>query len=458
MQSTDAEIPTILEAAEAFRAGTLRPTELVERCLARIGRWEGAVRAWVLVDEEGARRQARVADEALAAGRDAGPLLGIPIGIKDLVDVRGWPTRAGSALTSDRPADEDATVAARLRRAGAVFLGKTVTTEFASFDPPPTANPWDLQRTPGGSSSGSAAAAALGMCLGAIGSQTGGSITRPASYCGVAGLKPTYGRVSLAGIVPLAYGLDHPGPIARTVADLAVLLAAIAGPDPRDPLSSPAPAADYVAAVRGPRNPPRLGLVEDYFLETAEPPVRRVVEAALERLRVAGAEIVPARLPASFGEVVAMHRRLMAAGAADFHRRWFPARRGEYGPRIAQLLDEGLALAAIDYAQAAAHQQRFAAEMAAALAGADALVMPATPDTAPGRQSTGDPRFNSPWSYSHLPVASLPCGLAEDGMPVAVQLVGRPMEEANLLAAAAWCEEVFAFGARPGMMEGRAVR
>lgn len=443
---------TIHDAAAGLRAGRWKPGDLVEQCLARIERFDPQVRAWVLVDDTGARRQAEAASAELAAGRDRGPLHGIPIGIKDIIDVAGFPTRAGSPLTSARPVLTDATIVSRLREAGAVILGKTVTTEFASFDPPVTRNPWNLERTPGGSSSGSAAALALGMCLGAIGSQTGGSITRPASYCGVAGLKPTYGRVSLAGIVPLAFGLDHPGPMARCVNDLAILLSVIAGPDPRDPLAEVVPVGEYTEAIARRTAPPRLGFVEHFFQQGADLSIQRAVERTLARLRENGAAVNIAELPASFDETVLMHRRLMTVGAADFHRRWFPQHRNEYGPKIASLLDEGLATSAVDYAEAVAHQQRFQREIAKALEPFDALIMPATPSTAPPRDSTGDPRFNSPWSYSGLPIASLPCCVAADGLPVAVQLAAPRFAEGPLLAAAAWCERALGFSAHPAML------
>src|SRR5689334_5013727 len=218
---------TIHAAAADIRAGRLSPVDLLESCLERIDRYEERIRAWVLVDRDDARAEAkRLADE-LKRGQYRGPLHGIPIGIKDIFDVFDWPTAAGSKLWANSIARQDATVVRKLREAGAVFVGKTVTTQYASFDPPPTRNPWNAERTPGGSSSGSAAAVACGMCLGATASQTGGSITRPASYCGVAGCKPSFGRVSCHGVVPLAHSMDHPGPIARDVRDLAIMLTAM---------------------------------------------------------------------------------------------------------------------------------------------------------------------------------------------------------------------------------------
>lgn len=221
-------LPTIAKAAEQIRAREISPIDLVEYCLARIEQFDSRIHAWILVDADGAREQATRQQEMLDRGSELPPLAGIPIGIKDIIDVAGWPTKAGSPLRENHVATEDATLVRSLRSADAIILGKTVTTQFASFDPPPTRNPWNnLARTPGGSSSGSAAAVATEMCMAAIGSQTGGSIIRPASYCGVAGLKPTFGRVSLEGVVPLSEHLDHPGPIARSVRDLWAVYATI---------------------------------------------------------------------------------------------------------------------------------------------------------------------------------------------------------------------------------------
>src|SRR5437879_3125613 len=257
---------TIHKAAEEIRQGRLSPSELLEDCLSKIDRYEPKVQAWVFVDRESARAQCDALTQELKHGQYRGPLHGVPLGIKDIFDVFDWPTAAGSQLWKQSIARRDATVVARLRQAGAVFLGKTVTTQYASFDPSPTRNPWNLTRTPGGSSSGSAAAVACGMCLGALGSQTGGSITRPASYCGVAGCKPTFGRVSVNGVVPLAYSMDHPGPMALCVWDLAVLLQTI-----EDPLFSNIwPVDDLLVKLNGPSEPPHLRRIRGLFEDQAE--------------------------------------------------------------------------------------------------------------------------------------------------------------------------------------------
>ena len=259
------------------------------------------------------RRAADALDREAAEGRWRGPLHGIPIGIKDIIDVAGLPTRAGSPLRAEHVAAADAPLVARLRAAGAVILGKTVTVEFACFDPSPTRNPWNAAHTPGGSSSGSAAAVAARMCMAAVGTQTGGSLVRPSAYCGVATFKPTYGRIDVEGVVPVSWHLDTVGPIARRVDDLAMLTAVMAGetpPDPQTPLA----------------RPPRLGLVMPFFMEQASPGIRDATEVALARLRAAGAEVEQVTaLPDGFEEILDMQWRIMAVDAAAWHRETFPA-------------------------------------------------------------------------------------------------------------------------------------
>ncbi len=456
---------TIIDAARAIRRCDVTPQDLVNGALSQIHRLDEHVHAWVLVDDSGAMAAAELAAKELAQGNDRGPLHGIPIGIKDIVDLAGMPTRAGSQLTNPRAVGGDATVVERLRAAGAIILGKTVTTEFACFDPSPTRNPWNLEHTPGGSSSGSAAAVALGMCLGAIASQTGGSITRPASYCGVAGCKPTFGRTSRAGVVPVSFHLDHVGVMARTAADCAVMLSAIAGDDPRDPASVPreefelpgATAALSSSAPLGAIQPPRLSVLGAYFFEQADAEVARVTREALDVLADHGARLVHVALPSGFDQVHVMHRRLMAAEAADFHRREFGAPRAGYGPSLAALLDEGFATSMADYQEALVHQTQFRNAVARSLSGVDALVTPATPTAAPASLSTtGDPRFNSPWSHAGVPTVCIPCALTAAGMPIALQLIGPAWSEARLLSVAAWCEEKLNFCWRPSMqVDGR---
>lgn len=477
------QLPTILEAAARIRGGDLTPVELVEDCLARIARRDGAIRAWVDVDADAARRLARQRADEAAAGQWRGPLHGIPLGVKDAFDVAGWPTRAGSPLRAEHRAEVDAPVVAALRRAGAILLGKTVTVEFACFDPSPTRNPWSptLRHTPGGSSSGSAAAVALGMCLGAIGTQTGGSLVRPAGYCGVATLKPTFGRLSTDGVVPVSHHLDHVGPMGRRVADLHVLFECMRAAVPQlvsavstgqpavappgrsaapgsvgIPAGESSPANDWtVPKLRPLKCPPRVGVIDGMFDRECDAAVGAVSRQALERLRAAGADLPLVDFPEQLDLILRMHRTIMAAEAAVYHRRWFPARRADYGPKIASLLDEGLALPAVDYAEALAWQRAWACRVDAMFehgpwSGADVLAMPSTDTPAPPTlETTGTPKFQALWSMAGVPVVSLPCGLSDDGMPVGLQLIGRRGDERQLLSVAAWCESALGFDAAP---------
>ena len=468
---------SLVDAAVAIRAGRLEPVELLDRCLEQIRRHEDRIHAWVVVDEAGARRTAAERGRQAARGEFLGPLHGIPVGIKDIIDVEGLPTRAGSPLRRDHRARADAPLVAALRRAGAVILGKTVTVEFACFDPSPTRNPWNTAHTPGGSSSGSAAAVALNMCLGALGTQTGGSLVRPSTYCGIATCKPTFGRLPMEGIVPVSYHLDHPGPMAHTVADLALLLGCLLNPSGvplhgvplalpvRDvpvhgvPLATPVhdlPSADRPLRVDlSLPQPPRLGLLQGSILEDAEPRICAVTEMAVARLRGGGAGIDAIDLPDEFHDVPMYHRRIMAVEAAAYHRETFAGHRDQYGPMIAGLLDEGLGILGVDYAAALAWQREFRGRAAALLVGVDALVMPSTHTTAPATlDTTGTPRFQAPWSCAGLPVVSIPCGVADDGMPAAIQVIGRHDGEAELLRVAAWCERQIGFRSRPPLPPG----
>ena len=435
------DLLTISQAAIEICAGRLRPLELVEQCLARIRAHNDRLHVWVEVDEAAALHEAEILGRQAALGNCRGPLHGIPVGIKDIIDVAGLPTRAGSPLRADHRATADAPLVAALRRAGAIILGKTVTVEFACFDPSPTRNPWDpaLQHTPGGSSSGSAVAVATGMCLGALGTQTGGSLVRPASYCGIATCKPTFGLLSRKGIVPVSHSLDHPGPMARSVGDLAVMLRCLVGE------------GQWIEA-ESVLLPSRRGLLTGFFVDEADSAIRAATEAAVQRLRAAGAEIEPIVTPEGFQQVRAMHRRIMAVEAAAYHREQFAAHREAYGPMIAALLDEGSTISAADYAAALRWQRQFGREVDAMFDGVEVLLCPSTDTTAPATlTTTGTPKFQAPWSCAGVPVVSIPCELAADGMPAAIQLVARRHRDAALLRVAEWCERQLAFDKRPAL-------
>ena len=427
---------TIHDAAEAIRGRRVSPLDLVEQCLAAIERWEKHVHAWVFVDADYARAEAKRLTDELAKGQYRGPLHGIPIGVKDIYDVFDWPTACGSKLWANSIARQDAPIIASLREAGAIFLGKTVTTQYASFDPPVTRNPWNLKHTPGGSSSGSAAAVATGMCLGAVGSQTGGSITRPASYCGIAGLKPTYGLLPLEGIMPLAHSMDHPGPMANNVMDLALMLRAMIGGGAIDP----SPNYAEKAAVASSR--PRFGRIRQLFEEQADEAVRDMMGEICHRFGEEGAKVEELALPAGFSDVISRHRIVMAVEAAQFHEVRLRRHPEDYAPCIqGQLLGEGLPCSGPEYARTKAHQQELSRAMQYLLMGDLVLLTPATTGPAPSVDTTGNPAFNSPWSYTGLPTISIQTGYFVDGLPLAIQLVAGRNREDLLFSVAAWCEK-----------------
>jgi aspartyl-tRNA(Asn)/glutamyl-tRNA(Gln) amidotransferase subunit A len=451
------ELPTIAKAAQLMAAGALQPVDLVEACLSCIGRLDDRLHAWVHVDAAGAYREAERLGKLLEKGEPIGPLHGIPVGIKDLIDVAGWPTMCGSVLREGHVATRDAAVVTSLRKAGAIILGKTVTTEWASFDPSPTRNPWNLERTPGGSSSGSAAAVAAEMCLAALGTQTGGSIIRPAAFCGVCGLKPGFGEVAMDGIAPFTLHLDHVGPIARRVSDLyLVWQALIAGTHGslESHYSKRWADTDLETWVGAYGMNKTLFVLEGPLLERMQPAMREVYEHTLARLK-SSVHTRPLPLPDSFQKVHTWHRRIMAAEAAAYHRELFPSQRAQYGREISKLLDEGHALPAHELADALIRREEMRSEFARLLHQHEdllgCLVMPATLGPAPGMETTGDPAFNSPWSYVGWPSLTIPCGLAADGMPCGLQFIAATPPQ--VFAMAGLCERILGFHERPAILE-----
>ncbi len=436
---TEPYLLTASEALRALRRRELSVTDLVRSLLGRIEAVEPAVGAWEVVDGAGALARASAADASFAR-RASLPLFGLPLGLKDIYATRDLPTAAGFPPWAHRRLERDATTVERAREAGAIVLGKTVTTQFAFADPPRTRNPWNLERTPGGSSSGSAAAVAARMVPVALGSQTAGSILRPAAYCGVLGLKPTYGLISRFGIAPLAWSLDHPGPLARSVEDLARVLAVLAGADPRDPATARARVGDYLAAVRGPVAPPTWGVVDDFF-DVAEKPVHDSLSAALAQLEKAGARLRPVRLVTGLATVAAAQQTIMEVEAAEVHAQLHARHAEEYAPRIRALVETGALVPARLYLHAQRLRRRFRQEVDALLADVDGLVMPTVSNLAPPPDTTGDRTFQAPWSLIGLPALTLPAGVVE-GLPTGLQLVAGPWQEARLLAAARWAETV----------------
>ena len=439
---------TVARAAALIRGGRISCEELASALLARSRELEPSLRVWVSLDEDAVLASVRSRDRELAAEGARGPLHGVPVGVKDIYDARGYPTTACSPILADFVPARDSTAVSRLRRAGAVIMGKTVTTEFACGDPPPTRNPWNAAHTPGGSSSGSAVGVSVGIFPAALGSQTAGSVLRPAAFNGAVGIKPTFGRISRYGVVPVAESLDTMGHFARTVEDAAILLQAMAGHDALDPASSQRPVENYVPVAESAA--PRIGLVSEFFERNSAPEAWSAVTRFAEMMESEGASVETAAIGADFGEMLRAHRVLMTTEAADVHRDWFAARADEYSPNVRQVIEDGLSASATDYLSAKRVQREFAAAVSAALEAFDVLLTPATPSAAPRDLSgTGDPMFQTPFTFGGFPAISLPAALDANGMPLAIQLAAKRWDDRRLLQTAARAERALNFRETP---------
>lgn len=443
---------SVTELSHRIHSNEVSPLDLVNALLQRIEQYESTVRAWVTIDHDAIHQCAKTYSNESARGLFQGLLHGIPLGVKDIYYTKDMDTLAGSQILAGFRPCYDATAVQRLKMSGAIILGKTETTEFATFDPAPTRNPWNLNHTPGGSSSGSAAAVAIGMCPAALGSQTGGSIIRPAAYCGIIGLKPTYGRISRHGVIPVSWSLDHVGTFTRSVEDAALLLEVLSGPDSEDPTSVSYPIPNYRSMLSA-SVPPRLGLVQGFFNDHAQPEVQNNIGATIQKLESHGATILDAPLPTSFTAVHAAHRVIMTSEVATVHKITFQTRMNEYRPNLRSMIASGLCIDATTYLDAQRIRSHFIKDALSLFEHCDCLVMPSTPSAAPkGLASTGDPAFNSPWSFCGFPVLTLPSGLTMAGLPLGMQLVAKPFREDRLLQTGAWCEEVINFDHRPPML------
>ena len=431
---------TAAQAAHAIANRRITAIELAEACLDRIASLDDRLKAWVYVDRATVLEDARAADQAVEQRRPLGPLHGVPIGLKDIYYTAGIPTRAGSEVYKDFVPEYDAASLTLLKHAGALMLGKAVTTEFACLDPSPTVNPWNAAHTPGGSSSGSAVAVASRMCPAALGSQTVGSVLRPAAYNGVVGFKPTFGRVSRYGVVPVSWNLDTVGWLVRTVEDAALLLQVMSGPDVNDPVSSHEPVGDYLSAIAEP-SAPRIGMLRRYFYEGADAETRRHIDAVAEQLAQAGAEIEELPMPASIDTAYVDQRLIMSVEAAAFHEPMYRRQAEDYQPKLRAMLADGLQVDGIAYSRALENRRQFIADMEQLSQQCDVLLTPAAPSPPQADvTNTGDPAFQGPWTSCGLPAIALPSGIAESGLPLAIQLVASPFAEARLLGAVAWCE------------------
>ena len=442
---------SLADAASKVRTREVSPVDLVQAALARIRATDDILRSYITVFEEQALQVAKAAEIMAAAGHNLGPLHGIPIALKDNIALRGTRTTAGSKVLGDWVPDADATIVTRLRRAGAIFIGKTNMHEFAwggtSANPHYGAvrNPWNTERFPAGSSGGSGVAVAARSCFGAVGTDTGGSIRLPSAINGVAGIRPTYGRVSNHGIIPLAWSMDTAGPMTRTVEDCALMFGAMAGYDPEDPTTADRPCADYSAGLRDGVRGLRIGVVPGYFFHHVQPPVRDAVQAALATFESLGAQIVEIEIENIHGNISAQ-LTIESAEPSTYHQRWLRERPQDYGDDVRALLEVGELLLATHYLQAQRYRTLLRNEFINAFRKVDVFVCPTLPFTATKLGATtvviengveedmlsAIMQFTGVASLTGLPALNVPCGFDAHGMPIGMQLIGRPFDEATL--------------------------
>ena len=454
-------IPTIAQASRAIADGTLSPLALTESCLARIDAREPQLNAFIRLTKDHALASASRAEAEIKAGRRRGPLHGIPFAHKDIYETVGLATTAHSKLLQDFVPKADAFTVARLDAAGIVMLGKLATHEFAwggpSFDLPwpPARNPWNTAHFTGGSSSGTGAAVAAGLVLGGTGSDTGGSIRLPASYCGLAGIKPTYGLVSRTGIQPLAFSLDHAGPLAWTVEDCAILLQAMAGHDPADPASAQVPIPDFSAGLTGGVKGLRIGVLRHFYETdaTVSDEVGAAMEASLGVMRGLGADIRDVRLP-PLQDWYACGMLIMTAEAYAVHEPWLKDRYNDYGELFRDRCALGAFISSADYLAAVRMRRELRVALAKVMQDVDVIVLPSTPTAAPRFETTTkyagfqSPNFTMPFNVAATPALSLCNGFGKDGLPLSLQIVGRPFEDATVLRAGHAYETATAWRAR----------
>jgi aspartyl-tRNA(Asn)/glutamyl-tRNA(Gln) amidotransferase subunit A len=455
---------SIGEAAKLLRQKKISPVALVDSALARVERLNPELNAFITVTADRAWRDARAAEREIGRGEWKGPLHGVPISLKDNIWTRGIPTTAGSKILANFVPNDDSEIAKRLAQAGAILIGKTNLHEFAygttSQNPlfGPVRNPWNRERIPGGSSGGSAAAVAAGMCFASVGTDTGGSIRIPSALCGVVGFKPTFGLVSMGGVVPLAETLDHAGPIARSVRDASIMLETIAGGHPK---TAPRPGSRKLGRFR--MKGVRLGWPEHYFFDRVDSQVRELVERAAAVFRSLGARVQEIRMPQLADALLPATNDIALAQATNYHmsQNYFPDCAADYGEDVRHRLEAGAKVLAVDYLRGLAKKSEAVREFEMAFERVDAVIAPTTPIAAPrlgqqevdidGAQETVRSalvRLNRPANFTGDPAISVPCGFTREGLPVGMQLIARHWSEPRLQAIAAAYENATAWHSR----------
>ncbi|MGE4111661.1 MAG: amidase [Burkholderiales bacterium] len=425
------------DAARAIQDGAISAEQLMESCLARVREVDDNVQAWAYLDPEHALERARARDEARKQGMPVGPLHGVPVGIKDIIDTGDMPTEDGTVLHAGRTPVADAALVAALRAAGAVIMGKTVTTELATYSPGKTRNPHNPGHTPGGSSSGSAAAVAAGMVPLSVGSQTNGSVIRPAAYCGVYGYKPSYGLIPRSGVLKQSRALDQIGVFGRTVEDVALIAGQITGFDPADPDTRPRSRLPLLeVALQEPPLPPGIAFIRTPAWEQADGETREAFGELVEHL---GDRVEEVELPDSAARAWEWHRTVMEAEmAANYDAEWEHGR-DRLSESLRRQLERGRSVSALDYQKALARMAMVREALAEIFSSYDAILTPAATGTAPaGLESTGDPVFCTLWTFCGMPAINLPLMAGANGLPIGVQLVGPRMGDAQLLRTGRW--------------------
>lgn len=442
---SDLHYLSIAEAGKLIAKGDLSPVELTEALLARIEAINPKLDAFLDIAAEQARADAKTAEAEIKVGGYRGPLHGMPYGLKDIIDYSGRKTTAHSKLLQDNVADSDATVTAKLKAAGGIFMGKLATHEFAiggpSFDLPwpPARNPWNTDRHPGGSSSGSGAAVSAGLLPGALGSDTGGSVRHPASMCSLAGMKPTYGRVSRAGVVPLSFSLDNVGPLTRTVEDNAIMLTAIAGHDPRDPASARAEVTDFTGDLDKGVKGMRIGLVRHFYTKDldAQDEMAASIDAAAATLRDLGATVEEVEMP-PLSEFAAINRVILLSEAYAIHEEWLQERPGDYAHFTRERLLPGAFMRATHYVQALRHREKMKHAFDEMMRSYDAVLtassmqVPCRIDDVPEVERTYSRQSRTPFNVIGNPALVVPSGFDKDGLPLSIQIAGRAFDEATV--------------------------
>ncbi len=464
--STEPALMTLTEVAKAIAEKKLSSVEVTRSCLDRIAQWQPKLNAFMAIESEPALKAASEADAALAKNGPKGPLHGVPLAHKDMYYDAGHVSTCGSLIRRDFVATTTSTALQRLKDAGAIRLG---TLQMAEFAYGPTGhnahygavhNPWKPGYVTGGSSSGSGSAVGARLSFAALGSDTGGSIRMPANFCGVTGLKVTWGRISRSGAMPLSQSLDTVGPLAQTAEDCALLLGLMAGPDPEDPTASAAPVQDYVAATRASINGLKIGVPKAFYVDDLDPDVARSLDATIAVLKTEGADVVQVELPDQ-RQLSAACQLVLAVEATAFHKRWMIERPQDYGPQVLMRLQNALAISGVTYLEALRWRGAALAAHVAATSEVDAVIAPVSPVIAPSIAESdvgGAPgaeaviqrltRFTRPVNYLGLPSLAIPTGFTASGLPVGMQLIGRSFDEATILTIGAAFQRATDFHAR----------